>query len=147
MISTCFLICERGKLHKSGDEGDLFVRNCFDFLLKKERVLILGSELSGKTSLAKTLFVDLHHRGLMPIFLRGLDLDSIEIEKVHGFIDRAFIDAFGPALLEKFRQLESSQRAIIVDDFQKSPLSLLEKDTLAQLFSSFSGRSHSSSVR
>ena len=44
------------------------------------RILILGDEQSGKTTLAKKLFLDAHLQGLVPLFITGIDIKSSNLE-------------------------------------------------------------------
>lgn len=98
------------------------IRDPLDYVLKEEAVLISAPDLAGKTALAKTLFSDLHRRGMVPILIEGRTIRESETQAVHRLIDNAFRRHYGADNLERYRQLDPERRAIIVDDFHHSEL-------------------------
>ena len=96
-----------------------------DFLAyvhKHNRILILGRERSGKSSLIKMLHADLHAGGLVPLRMTGEAFKHQEHTNVFRAIDRAVAEQYGADMVERYRQLEPSCRIILIDDFQRCRL-------------------------
>lgn len=95
------------------------VRN---FLLDQKRAIITGDSSIGKTAMAKSIFRGFMDEGLIPIFVEGFEFRGNSLDEVLRVIHRKFNEEYAEALLEKFKQLEKSKRAIIVDDLHLSSL-------------------------
>lgn len=104
------------------------VRATIDLVLENERVLICGAELSGKTAIAKRLFVGLHDAGIVPVLVDGRQLVDSSDDASEKAIASAFCSHFSVELLERWLQLDPRQRAVIIDDIHASPLSAEHKD-------------------
>lgn len=88
-----------------------------DYLMKREALLVLGAERAGKTSLCKVLHSVLRKNGLVPLLLNGADIRSVHLSKIDEYMNGPFSRQFNSASYERFRQLEPSQKAVIIDDF------------------------------
>jgi hypothetical protein len=118
-------------LRRLGEHADLLHKRpakripsdeVLDHLLQRERVLISGQAQAGKTALTKMLYADLKRRkGVIPILLDGQAIRG-NGDKLRRVCEEAFVRQYGPASLDRFRQLGTAQRAIIVDDFHKCTL-------------------------
>ena len=93
------------------------------------KLLITGDTQSGKTCLAKMLFCDLLNKGIVPVFLDS-DKRPPAGDSVFGFIEERFSEQYSPEMLNIYRQLNKSARAIIVDDYDKLPLKSAQKRDL-----------------
>lgn len=79
----------------------------------RDSFIIVGDEQSGKTALAKRLFMEILSKGQSPLFLDGADLKFYKLEKI-----------IGKAKSAQYRDLENanfnlSNSTVIVDDFSK----------------------------
>lgn len=101
-----------------------------EFVLEKKKILFIGEDQCGKTALAKTLYIDLNSLAIIPIMLTGRDIPEPTTEKVWRSIQKNFEFQYSSSLFERFRQLPSTGRAIILDDFDKSRLSTKAKSNL-----------------
>ena len=139
---TAFTHSRRGKLRLS----DLFVypdltrrsvdpvvgkkdrrvdsRDVVDFVASKRNVILTGPSDSGKTSLAKRLYMDLRQRvGCVPIFVRGEKLHKRRNEDFLKVFVQAFGEQYAPSQATRYKQLKPSRRLVIVDDFEQAKLS------------------------
>ena len=107
-----------------------------ELLESAPRLVITGGTESGKTSLAKMLYADLLANGVIPVLLDG-DRRPPRGDRVYGYIEQVFSEQYSDNLLEAYRQSDISRRALIVDDYDKLPLtSIQKKQFLAALSSS-----------
>ena len=90
------------------------------------KLLITGDTESGKTCLGKMLFMEMLENGVTPIFLKGTERLPTG-DSLFGYIEQAFNDQYDPRMLEGYRQLDKSSRAIIVDDYDKLSMSPSQK--------------------
>lgn len=85
-------------------------------------VLLSGEEKVGATSLLYMLFGHYYDIALVPLYIRGPDIKSHSERDVDSAIQKAVIEQYGEAQLEKYRQLPSSKRLLLLDDFDDGPV-------------------------
>lgn len=96
-------------------------------------IFITGDTESGKTSLAKTLFLDFLQNGVVPVMVDGTKKPP-RGDKVYGYIEQLFCRQYSADLLEAYNQTSKCRRAVIIDDYHKLPLpSAQKKEFLAHL--------------
>jgi predicted phosphodiesterase len=96
-------------------------KNVPEFICKERRLMILGESQSGKTSFAKTIYRLLQTEcALVPLMVKGDEIR--DLGRLSAGLDAAYISQYAPNTLERFKQLAATQRALIVDDFENSPL-------------------------
>lgn len=140
-LADFFVYPDLQDLSATDTQADLlrFAGDTLAHILRSKRCLITGAELTGKSATARTLFADFHRRGLIPVIISGRLLCETEPQKLHSLIDDRFRELYGPELLERFRQLQPEQRAIIVDDWSATPLNIKHHDAVARVLTSFFG--------
>ena len=79
-----------------------------------ERTLILGDARSGKTSLAKSLFVAHYKHDALPILLRGDDFKNAHFDRV---LQDAFRNQYFSLTLEQSRNLRGTI-VVLLDDYE-----------------------------
>jgi hypothetical protein len=95
--------------------------NLLNYVAEHKHILIIGGDVSGKTSLAKVLYSDLKSvKDMVPVLVSGEELDGPEEEKFRKGIGRTFAKQYSVEALENFEQLQPERRALIIDDFNKS---------------------------
>lgn len=85
-------------------------------------LLIEGEEKAGCTSLLYQLYRQYHDRGFVPLLLKGKDIRKAHEAEIDGLIKRAVEDQYGKAQTVAFEQLSSSQKLLLLDDFDDGPL-------------------------
>jgi Calcineurin-like phosphoesterase len=93
-----------------------------DYVASRDKILFIGDDLSGKTSLAKSLYVDLKARALVPILMDGEFIRSTSENDLIKLSAKKFQDQYDPAYLEQFKQLNTNAKVLIIDDFHKTVL-------------------------
>ncbi len=109
-------------------------------LLQEERcLLIIGAHQSGKTTLLRRLFCDLVSGGqLVPIIMNGRDLKMVNEDRVSELLERTIESIYSKELVDKYGKLSRTQKVLMIDDFDKSPLNFHGRDlVLKQLESIF----------
>ena len=111
-----------------------------DFVASKKKVVFTGPSDSGKTSLAKRLYMDLKQRqGSVPILVTGKKLHKVKARDYLRVFVMAFEEQYTSSQAERYRQLEPSRRLVIVDDFEQARLSARGRAALMEATTRFAG--------
>jgi predicted phosphodiesterase len=103
-----------------------------DFMWEHKHVLVLGESKSGKTSLARTLYIDLQRRGLIPLLVDGRDLRGSE-DDILAVLDKVYSDQYSKDTLELYKQKPKAEKLLIIDDLDHSRLSVDQQYALLPL--------------
>ncbi|MDM2928487.1 TIR domain-containing protein [Citrobacter sp. Cm046] len=100
------------------DDYDVFVnsKNALnETKVTDNKILLIGSEQSGKTTLAKILFKTYHDAGLMPVLIKGDAFKKIaEIDSViNGSLNEQYLSV---------DKVISDELIVIIDDITESPM-------------------------
>ena len=89
----------------------------------RPEVLILGSDRSGKSTLAKGLYLGFKENRFKPLLLSGHAIrrghDEDHLKKI---ITSAVLAQYGAEVVEDYQQLPSSERVLIIDDLQDAKI-------------------------
>lgn len=110
-----------------------------DSLRSKERVLLVGDECSGKTTLAKALCLAFHTSGDLPLLIQSAD----ELCSAHASrrcLREAIAKQYHPNLVSAYEQSEKQRRVLILDDFDRLGLSPEQRDKALLSLESYFGR-------
>ena len=99
------------------------------------KMLITGDTESGKTSLAKSIFLNFLESGIVPVLVNG-NHKPPHGDKVYGYIEQSFSRQYSSQLLETYNQTDKARRAIIIDDYHKLPMPLKRKREFLKSLSS-----------
>ncbi|HHT9138207.1 MAG TPA: hypothetical protein ACFYEK_13315, partial [Candidatus Wunengus sp. YC60] len=111
-----------------------------NYVTNNKKVVIIGADYSGKTTLAKKLYMEFSNQGLVPILIEGSLIKAVDEEKCLKLIEKTFCDQYDEILLEKYSQLENSRKIILIDDFNKSNLNMKGKICLITILGKFADR-------
>lgn len=95
-------------------------------------ILFFGPEKCGKTSLAKTLYVEIKKKGLVPLLLSGEEIKSANRADFAKLIDTSFSMQYSPNISEKYKQLEPEKKILIIDDFHNARINTKGKTILLE---------------
>ena len=103
-------------------KGRIASKDVLNFISNKQRVLIIGKERSGKSTLAKILFRQFYGNSLIPILIHGDEIKTIDADKFDALVEARLRQDYKNPLLDKFRQLANDRVVVIVDDFDHAKL-------------------------
>ena len=104
-----------------------------DFIIQNKRILLIGAEKSGKTTLCRILFKELFMKGFIPIIIPGSDLKDCIENRLISNIKRAYENNYQSPTFTLYSQFEKSKKVLILDDFNYCPLNTKGKDRLLRL--------------
>ena len=81
-------------------------------------VILEGKDKSGKTALLRMLFSDFYKRGKIPLYIQGSKINSRSEDNIRISLRRAFEDTYAGEDFIQYEQIDSSDRIILLDDFQ-----------------------------
>jgi len=85
-------------------------------------VLIEGDEKAGCSSLLFKLYRQYHDRGFVPLLIKGKDLRRDTSAEIEVCIRHAVEAQYGKSLLVQFNNTPSSQKVLLLDDFDEGPM-------------------------
>lgn len=87
-----------------------------------KKVLLTGTDLSGKTTLGRVLFnAGRKNHDCIPVFVRGIDIQRSAPKDCRTIVDSAYKQQYMTPV-EKFRQHPKEKKIIIIDDLHRSRL-------------------------
>jgi hypothetical protein len=114
-------------------QKDIRGDNLLKYISDKGRIVVRGSPYNGKTSLAKTLIKEwLRTRVFYPLFVSGVQIKHADEASIDRLINGSVTEAYGANGTELYRQLPSSTKAIVIDDWDDSPLSQANNNRFLQ---------------
>jgi predicted MPP superfamily phosphohydrolase len=88
------------------------------FISQRDNVHIAGAPSSGKTTLARAIYLDLQRDcNLVPILLNGRNLKGSSKDDLEKVLDSAFKEQYRETQLERFRQLDREKKVLLIDDW------------------------------
>ena len=96
-------------------------------LTGQEKLLIIGAEKTGKTTLAKVLFTTYFNNGKVPVRLHGAELTTVDLPSFEKLVEKRLLQQYNSPSLDKFQQLSKNDVVIIIDDFDAMKLNLKGK--------------------
>lgn len=94
------------------------------------KILLIGSEKSGKSSLCKILYKHYYENQYVPIYISGDRLKSTSLEDFNNLINQCYEDQYSDETIEQFYQLKNQKKLLIIDDLDRSRLAIKYKSSL-----------------
>jgi hypothetical protein len=89
-----------------------------DFVAERNFIHIAGPSLSGKSTLARVLYLDLQREHqLTPLLLNAKVLSGTSEPDIEKAIEKAFGEQYEAGSYERFRQLDISRKVLLIDDW------------------------------
>lgn len=121
-----------GKSEKEPIKASNFTK----FISEKQKVLIYGETLQGKTTLAKYLYIKFHAQGIIPLLVRGDFFTKVKESEIKSVLKGAFSEQYRSSSWETFKQRDKSKRMLIIDNFGQSGLNQTQLQNLLEKLSS-----------
>lgn len=83
-------------------------------------ILIKGKEKSGKTSLLKTLYVEYHNQGLVPVFISGYLFARTADKDLSSLIDSAIKEQYCEKAISEWKNISKERKVIFLDDLDRT---------------------------
>lgn len=105
------------------------------------RVFLIGDEKCGKTSLLYQLYRGLFEQGVVPVYVRGIDIGNASKRELDAIWDAAVVDQLGAANLKAFWETPARERVCFLDDYDRVRLNEKYRAKVIEYISSRFGRS------
>lgn len=88
----------------------------------KQGVALAGEEKVGATSLLYMLYQHYHERGMVPLYLRGVDFKSTRVKDIDAAIAKAVAEQYGKENQARFLQTGVQNKIVLLDDLDDGSL-------------------------
>lgn len=132
-LSDIYVYPDLKKLNIAGEKSNTVIKGTSVLKLVDEKacIFVVGDDLSGKTALAKRLFVELRALGDVPVLIDGEKLGS-SFDNIDHLVEDSFCKNYESSALNHYRQLDRGKRVVLVDNYNKLKLSDRSKIELLQ---------------
>jgi predicted MPP superfamily phosphohydrolase/ABC-type oligopeptide transport system ATPase subunit len=90
------------------------------FVYSQDYLQIAGAPTSGKSTLARALYVDLQsYAGLVPVLLDGRNIKGASRQDLERAVEGAFSEQYRAPLFERFRQFDKDKKVLLIDDWHR----------------------------
>lgn len=123
-LSDIFIYPDLQKVNGNGGDQRKNIINSSTLLspdTTADGLLIEGEEKAGCTSLLYQLYRQYHERGFVPLLIKGRELKKTHDAEIDALIKKAVKSQYGNAYINEFEQLSSSQKLLLLDDFDDCP--------------------------
>lgn len=101
---------------------------CSDSLIdndaKKNRILLIGAEQSGKTALCKTFYKHYYNNEYIPIYIDGRRIKHFTLDEFNKLLYVCFEEQYSGDYAELFKQLDNERKLIMIDNIDNSKLNI-----------------------
>jgi hypothetical protein len=105
-----------------------------------QRIVILGEEVAGKTTLARYLYLRLHETGEVPILIDAPVFTHTDPDRVRRIVRSDFDSQYSAQAFERYRQLDRTKRTLILDKLNEIELNSQSVSKLMTVLENFFGR-------
>jgi predicted MPP superfamily phosphohydrolase len=106
--------------------------NIPSYISEHKRILLIGRDKIGKTSLLRVLYLSLT-KGHVALLLKGELLKEPNEDKIKATIKGEFAKQYSGQLTEKYERLKPSEKILLLDDFHKMPINLRGKNEILSI--------------
>lgn len=107
------------------------VKDPFLEVLNNDMTLIAGEAISGKSTIAKSLYTEFNKHKFSCLFLEASEITLCKESTLEKLVDSIFEKQYDGDFVNNFQQLEKDNKAIIIDDIQNFKLN---EDSRNKLF-------------
>lgn len=142
-LEDIFVYPQIRQLHLPGDPEwikTILQGHLLEFLLKNKKILFIGGDKSGKSSLAKVIFRDLMKSELIPLIISGDNFKNFDHSHVASIVKKTFESTYLTPKFDKYHQLHNDKKVLIMDDYHKCPLNAKSRDELIKELEQYFGQ-------
>lgn len=110
--------------------------NVFENILEKHVCTITGGSLTGKTSLAKMLFLSHAARNSCCLLIKSREISVYKEKDLRNIVDTLYKKQYNLESVEEFQQLPNEKRIVIIDDFDSLAFYGERRDAIVGFFCS-----------
>jgi hypothetical protein len=110
-----------------------------DKVVELGTVLITGSEQSGKTTIAKRLFVDFRRKGYIPLYVECSSLRVESQDQLYNALYRLVEDQYRRENVEPYKQAERQKRVLLLDNLHRLAATKTMRRRLVEGLKQFAG--------
>jgi hypothetical protein len=127
-------------LKESNKSKTVYSKDALEKFRSTELALVVGADNAGKTSLTKMLFLDFSS-DFAPLHIDGMAIGGkISEGRLRRIIETAIEEQYDKASVERYMQLDSSRRLLLIDNFHHADLSPKNQQLLMNLARNIFGR-------
>ena len=101
-----------------------------EFIIKNKKISFLGKPKSGKTALAKNIVLDFIDRGKYCLYMDAITVNNYSENNLKKCEEIAISKIFGKEYIDTYKQLDISNKVLIIDNFEKIRNINAKKDIL-----------------
>ncbi len=105
-----------------------------DYVDEHEHVIIMGREVSGKTTLCKALYLDLEKAEYVPLRISGERIKSTSEVVLTRELSECIAEQYGEEMVEYYHQLDNRRKVLLIDDFHRIKLNRKGLNKVLTLF-------------
>lgn len=105
-------------------EENVNSENLLIFDENENRILILGDQNSGKTSLCKVLYMELYNKGYIPIYFNGKEITSKYVKNFDSLLLINLSEQYNNDFTNNFIDTNLEKIVLIIDDYNKAKLNI-----------------------
>lgn len=129
----------KGDFSNEQHNGIKLKENALEDFKQNHINILVGSDTSGKTALAKMIYLSNITEELCCLYIDGAKIGLRETKNINDFIEQSFIEQYSKNKLEEFYQLPKEKRVVIVDDFDNSKVFGDRRNSVIDFLSSYFG--------
>jgi hypothetical protein len=132
-LSDIYVYPDLKRVNLTGEKGTKIIagEDIRQLVTEHPCLLLIGDDVSGKTALAKSLFLHLHGIGDVPIYVDAA-VTKLSAERVSQQLEEAFLTSYVSSSLNAYRQLDRAARVVIIDNYHQLKLASPQRIALLE---------------
>lgn len=95
--------------------------------INNKKLLIIGEENSGKTTICKMIFKKYYDNNYFPLYIEGNKIKSANNDDIEKLLYNCYKDIYNSSDYDEYLQIPNNKKIIIIDNFEKCKVPLKNK--------------------